>query len=82
MSCSTQLSTKFLLLIKNKMLKNNDLSCFQTLTCFIMLRNVKMPTIVDILTFMSMINFMLSRVEQEKSFINSGPDVLKPLHSI
>ena len=27
---------------------------------FIMLINVKMPTIVGILTFMSMINFMLS----------------------
>ena len=27
---------------------------------FIMLINVKMPTIVDILTFMSMINFILS----------------------
>ena len=33
---------------------------------FIMLINVKMPTIVAILTFMSMINFMLSRVEHEK----------------
>ena len=40
----------------------------------IMLINVKVPTIVDILTFMSRINFMLSRVEHEKSFIISGPD--------
>ena len=31
-----------------------------------MLINVKMPTIVGILTFMSMINFMLSSVEHEK----------------
>ena len=70
-SCSTQLSTKFILLI-----------------------NVKMPTIVGILTFISIINitferpqarnfficqyfmsswnFLLSWVEHEKSFITSG----------
>ena len=35
--------------------------------------NVKMPTIVGILTFMSMINVMLSWVEQAKSFIISYP---------
>ena len=40
---------------------------------FIMLINVKMSTIVGILTFMSRINFVLSRVEHEKSFITSGP---------
>ena len=39
---------------------------------FIMLINVKMPTIVGILTFMSRINFVLSWVELEKSFIASG----------
>ena len=33
---------------------------------FIMLRNVKMSKIIDILTFMSKINFMLSWVEHEK----------------
>ena len=33
----------------------------------------KMPTIVGILTFMSKINFVLSWVEREKSFITSGP---------
>ena len=38
-----------------------------------MLINVKMPTIVGILTFMSTINFVLSRVEHGKSFIISGP---------
>ena len=38
---------------------------------FIMLINVKMPTIVGILTFMSRINFVLSRVEHEK-FYNLG----------
>ena len=41
---------------------------------FIMLINVTMPITVDILTFMNMINFMLSRVEHEKSFITSWPD--------
>ena len=38
---------------------------------FIMLINVEMPTIDVILTFMSMINFMLSWVEHEK-FYNLG----------
>ena len=38
-----------------------------------MLLNVKMPTIVGILTFMSMINFVFSRVEYGKSIITSGP---------
>ena len=40
---------------------------------FIMLINVKMPTIVVILTFMSRITFVLSRVEHGKSFLTSGP---------
>ena len=38
-----------------------------------MLVNDKMPTIVDILTFMSWISFVLSWVEYEKSSITSGP---------
>ena len=38
-----------------------------------MLINVKMPTIVGILTFMSRINFVLSLVEHEKSFTTLGP---------
>ena len=33
-SCSTQLSMKFQLLIKTKMLKNKYFSCFQNLRCF------------------------------------------------
>ena len=41
-----------------------------------MLINVKMPTIVGILTFMSRINFLLNLVEYEKSFITSGPDLI------
>ena len=40
---------------------------------FFPLINVKMPTIVGILTFMSRKKFMLSWVEHEKSFITSGP---------
>ena len=42
---------------------------------FILLINVKMPTIVGILTFMSRINFDLSWVEHEKSFITLGPEL-------
>ena len=37
-----------------------------------MLINVKMATLDVILIFMSMMNFMLSSVEPEKSFITSG----------
>ena len=82
-SCSTQLSTKFILLI-----------------------NVKMPTIVGILKFISMINttsarikantslfvgnlvfmsswnFVLNLVELEKSFIDSGPGAFSRSHLI
>ena len=39
-----------------------------------MLINVKMPTIVGILTFMSRISVMVSWVEYEKKFYNLGPD--------
>ena len=47
---------------------------------FIMLLNFKMSAIVGILTFMSRINFVLSRVQHE-IFITSGPvrdDLLFP----
>ena len=40
---------------------------------FFTLINVKMPTTVGILTFMSRKNFMLNRVEHEKSFITPEP---------
>ena len=43
---------------------------------FFSLKHVKMPAILGILTFMSRKNFMLSRVEHEKSFISSGPVLL------
>ena len=77
-SCSTQLSTKFQLLIKTK--KKKKAKKFLALSVsdvvFILLIKVKMPTIVGILTFMSRINLVLSRVECEKSFITSGPELL------
>ena len=47
---------------------------------FFRLKNVKILTIVGILTFMSKKNFMLSRVEHEKSFITSRPAHVR-LHS-
>ena len=43
-----------------------------------MLINVEMPTSVGILTFMSMLNFLLSCVEHEISFIISWPDRRNP----
>ena len=42
---------------------------------FIMLINVNMPTIVGILTFMSRMNFVLSRVKHKNSFITSEPEL-------
>ena len=42
---------------------------------FIMLINAKMPTIIGIQTLMSMIDFVLSWVEHEKSFITTGPGI-------
>ena len=42
---------------------------------FIMLINVKMPTTVGILTYMSRINFVLSLVGHDKCFITSGPEL-------
>ena len=65
---------EFQLLIKSKMLKNKDFLAFKfSDVVLIMLINVKMSTFVGILTFMSMINFMFSLVEHEKSLITSGP---------
>ena len=40
---------------------------------FIMLINVKNPTSIGTLRFMSMTNFMLSQVEHVISFISLGP---------
>ena len=57
---STQLNTKFQLLIKTKIPTNKGLLALSLAgVVFTMLRNVKMPTIVAILIFMSRINFAL-----------------------
>ena len=64
------------------MLKNKDLYCFQTLRAHIYhAKNIKMP-IVDILSFMSMINFMLCQVEHENVFITLGPYHYRPASKI
>ena len=52
---------EFQQLMKNIMLKNKDFLAFKLSdVVFIMLINVKMPTIGGILTFMSKINFVLN----------------------
>ena len=57
-----------------KTLKNKDLfALILSDVVFIMLINVKMATIVGILTFMSMIQFILRRVEHDENVY------LKPL---
>ena len=38
--------------------------------------NLKIPSILAVSIFMSCLNFMLSWVEHEKSFITLGPDCL------
>ena len=59
--CSTQLSTKFQMLINTKILTNKKfLALCLSDFAFSMLIKVKMPTIVGILTFISRINFVLS----------------------
>ena len=67
-TCLTQLSMKFLFLKETKMLKIKIFLALNFSDVFILLINVKMPTIVAILTFTSRINFLLSLVEHEKSF--------------
>ena len=61
---------------KTKMLKNIIFLLFNSqvfyLFCF------KMPTIIGILTFMSWINFMLCRVEHDKSFKTSMLGLVRP----
>ena len=74
---------KFQLLIKTNLLKNKLFFAFKLSdVVFIMLINVKMPTIVGILTFMSKINFMLSSFVHEKSFITTEPEQLFVLQSM
>ena len=62
-SSSAQLSMKFQLLINVEIAKISGTFRFKTqklVILFILLINVKMPTIVGILTFMSRINFSLN----------------------
>ena len=47
-----------------------------------MLINDIMPTIIGILLLMSRIEFVLSSVEYEKSFINSGPGKIQSTHLV
>ena len=65
-SCPTQLSIKLQLLINAQM---SFLALRLLEVVFIMLINIKMPTIDGILTFVSMIDLMFKRVEDEKSLI-------------
>ena len=61
------MSIKFQLLIKTNIPTNKEVSALSLLdVALIMLINVNMPTIIDILIFMSRINFVLSRVEHKK----------------
>ena len=65
------MNTKLQLLINTKMMKNETFLAYQLSDIlFIMLINVKMPTIVDILTFMSITKSMLFR-DELKTFITS-----------
>ena len=70
-------STEHKISTAHKKLKHRQMKKFLALSLpdvvFIMLINVKMPTIVGILAFMSRINFILSWVEHGKCFITSGP---------
>ena len=65
------------ILAAHKKLKHRQMKKFLALglsdVVFIILTDVKMPIIVDILTNMSRINFVLSFVEHGKSFITSRP---------
>ena len=56
------------MLIQFEMLRKTFLAFRWSDVVFIMLINIKMPTIVGILTFMSRMNFVLSWVEHEKNF--------------
>ena len=61
---------KFQLLMKTKLLKINPYLAFKhSDVVFIMLINIKMPTIVGILTFISMKNFMPSVELSIKKFL-------------
>ena len=52
------------MLVKTKIPINEEVSCFKS-DIFIMLINVKMPTIVGILTFMSRINLCSAELSRK-----------------
>ena len=60
LSCSTQLSMKFQFLIKCNMVIKIFLAFKLSDVVNLLLINIEMPTMVGILKFMSMINFMHS----------------------
>ena len=70
--CSTQLSMKFKLFINTEIAKKSMGISGLNHESHSLNVYIYMPTIVAILTFMSRINFRLSCVEYEKSFITSG----------
>ena len=64
---------RFQLLIGTKMLKiKTYLACKLPDDVYVMIIKVKMPTTVGILTFKSMINFVLVWVERGKGFYHLG----------
>ena len=72
-SCSTQLSMQFQLLIKGKIMKNKDFFLAVKLklsdAVFILLINVKIPTIVGIFTLMSRLkNSCSAKLSMEKVY--------------
>ena len=66
---------KFQMLISRKNIKKFSFfsGSDKPIILFFMLINVKMPTIVGILTFMSRKKFHAQLLSMEKSFITSGP---------
>ena len=82
--CSTQLSMEFQLLIKSKMLKKyKKILAFKLPdVVFIMLINVKMPTIVCILTFFNRIHFCSVELSSKKFCkLGSRPRGYKLFHA-
>ena len=67
------MTTKIQLRTKTKIQQNKIFLTFKLSdVVFIMLVIAKMPTIVDILTVMSRLKFVLSGVEYEKKLYNLG----------
>ena len=73
------MSIKYQLLIKTKMLKNNDSSFFQILRCCIYHADkCKIPITVGILTFMGSINFHAQLVEHGKNNLETMFKLMRP----